>query len=465
MSPLNRRDFLWLTAGGLAGMSAGCLSVCAEPDRPPNFLIILGDDLGAKELGCYGNPVHKTPNLDQLAATGVKFETCYATPLCHPTRLMMMTGQYGCHNGVYNFAGRRGGPDPKSPAEDMTTHFTFANLLKQQGYATALAGKWQLSGTLPTLIHECAFDEYCVWAYAHNLPEGVKHTGGYESDKKPSRYWHPCILKNGAYMPAKPEDYGPDLHVDFLLDFMKRNRERPFLAYHTMCLTHAPHMPTPDTLKPGEDRFQSGQHNFKAVVEYMDKLAGRLVEGLEALGLRENTIILFTTDNGTGGDGKGDPTELGARVPLIINAPKRVKARGTSMELTDLSDVFPTIAEFSGASFPKERVIDGRSLAPYLRGDNEHTREWIHSYLGDRRLLRTKRWLLEDNSPLHWGRLYDCGDRRDGGGYIEVTDSRAPEVLATKDQFNALLKNLPAPILEKDGNINEKKPARARKRK
>jgi arylsulfatase A len=470
MKKIDRREFLQWTGGSVAGLSLGHRVWAADeqgasPRRPPNFVVIMADDIGAKELSCYGQTKFHTPNLDRLAETGVKFETCYAAPICHPSRLMLMTGQYGCHNGVYNFAGRRGGPEPDSPVEDIArSHVTFANLLKKRGYATALAGKWQLSGEQPHLIKECDFDEYCIWAYEHNLPGGVKHTGGYEGARKPSRYWHPSIVKNGEYVPTTLDDYGPDIHHAFAADFMARHKDEPFLLYYPMCLTHGPHMPTPDTLKPGQDRFQDGKQNFPAVVEYLDTLVGRLVAELDRLGLRENTILFFTGDNGTGGEGKGAPTELGARVPMIVNGPGLVKPRGSSMELTDLSDVVPTLCDFAGAPLPEGRVIDGISLAPYLRGDSEQTRDWIFSFIGDRRILRTKRWLLEDNSPLHYGRLYNCGEARDGAGYREVTNSDDPEALAAKDRFNQLLAKLPAPILPEEGEASAQKPERAERK-
>ena len=410
----------------------------------PNLIVIMADDMGAKELSCYGHTGHETPHLDGLGETGVRFETCYATPLCHPTRFEIMTGQYGCHNGIYNFAGQRGGPEPGSPEDDIgANHVTFAEVLKQRGYATALAGKWQLSGKLPTMVYECGFEEYCIHAYKHYLPQGVEHTG--------SRNWRPCILKNGRYWPTEPDDYGPDIYTDFLIDFIKRHQDGPFFLYYPMCLTHKPHLPTPDTLKPEVDRFKGGDEHFKGALEYTDKVVGRLVAALDELGLRENTVLFFTADNGTGGQGKAQPTELGARVPMIVNGPGIVKPRGATRELTDLSDILPTLAEFAGASLPEGRVIDGRSYASFLRGERDETREWIFSFIGDRRILRTKRWLLEDNSPLHYGRLYDCGRSRDGAGYKNVTDSEDPEVLAIKERFRALLDQLPAPYIPTEG--------------
>lgn len=453
---VNRRNFLTVAGGGAAAaLLAGTVKqALAETTgkRPPNFIVIMADDLGSQELSCYGNKAHRTPCLDQLAETGVKFETCYATPLCHPTRLMLMTGQYGCHNGVYNFAGRRGGPEVDSPVEDIAkSHVTFANLLKKAGYATALSGKWQLSGKLPDLIRECDFDEYCIWAYQHYLLPGVTHTGGMEGGEKTARYWHPCIVKNGEYIPTKPEDYGPDIHADFVNDFISRKKDQPFFVYYPMCLTHGPHLPTPLSWKEGMSKSKNDKANFKADVEYVDLLVDRLIKHLEKLGLRENTVIFFTGDNGTGGSGKGQPTELGARVPMIVNAPGLVKQRGSTMELTDLSDILPTLTAMAGTNPPADRVIDGKSYADFLLGKADTTREWIFSFLGDARILRTKRWLLEDNSPLHYGRLYDCGDSRNGDGYREVTSSEDTEVLEIKKRFDALLQALPAPILPEEG--------------
>jgi arylsulfatase A-like enzyme len=155
---------------------------------------------------------------------------------------------------------------------------------------------------------------------------------------------------------------------------------------------------------------------------------------------------------------------------MIVNGPGIVKPRGPTLQLTDLSDVLPTIVEFAGAKLPGDRPIDGTSYAAFLRGHSETTREWFFAFQADRRILRTQRWLLEDNSPLHWGRLFDCGDNREGIGYRNVTGANDPEVLAIKQEFNALLERLPAPVLAAEGAPNERKPAdekagKVRKRK
>ena len=419
---------------------AACTPACAGGSAAggrPNVVVLMADDLGAKELGCYGHPRHKTPNLDALAAGGIRFRTCYATPICSPSRVMIMTGRYGFRTGWYNLIGRAYAPRPGTPEFDVgAAQVTFADVLKARGYATALAGKWQLSGKIPDLIRDCGFDEYCMWAYSHNLPPGVEHTGAFEKGDKTAPYWHPSIVTDGRYVPTTVADYGPDLFADFLIDFMTRHKEGPFLAYYPMALTHNPHEPTPDPEHPG----RKTPPGFRSNVEYMDHNVGRVVAALDRLGIRERTLVLFTADNGTGGDGKGTATERGARVPLIVNGPGQVKAGVVSDELISLADVLPTLAEVAGADSPRDRVIDGRSFAPLLRGEAGRPREWLFSYIGDRRLLRDKRWLWEGD-----GRFHDCGDDRDGRGYRDVTDSHEPEVVAARRRFEEVLKDLPAP--------------------
>jgi len=461
---MRRRDFLGAMAVGAA--AAALPRAAAADDRPPNLIVIMADDLGAKELACYGNAEHQTPHLDGLARTGVHFKICYADPICHPTRFKIMTGRYGCHTKVLHFAGRRGGPRPDSPEEQIVNHVTFAQVLKKAGYATALSGKWQLTGKIPKLVVETGFDEYCMWAYKHNLPEGVQHTGGWEGKAggKTCRYWHPSIVKNAKYLPTRPNDYGPDIFTDFVIDFATRHRDRPFFIYYPMALTHAPYYTTPDTTRSPDDHFKHSKAHFKSNVEYMDKLVGRIVAALERLGLRDRTIVFFTGDNGTGGSGKGQPTELGARVPLIVNCPGIVKPLGASDALVDLSDILPTLADFAGAAVPKDPPVDGRSFAPVLRGESKGVRDWCFASIADRRILRTRRWLLERNSPSQFGRLYDCGDSVDGTGYKDVTDSTAPEVLAVKKQFADILKGLPAPVLRPDTKPKKRRAGAGRKK-
>jgi arylsulfatase A-like enzyme len=407
---------------------------------PPNIILVLADDLGAKELSCYGNKEYTTPNLDRMATEGVRFETFFAMPLCTPTRVALMTGQYGFHNGFLGMQDPRYKPDPKSPQAAIGNHFTHADLLKKRGYATAQVGKWQLSGKLPTLVNDAGFDEYRMWAYAENLPPGIDHPGREGGkDGKNSRYWWPSIVENGKYLPTKPEDFGPDLFNDFAIDFARRHKHEPFFLYYTSVLTHQPRVETPNP--SGSGRWPAG---LKSNLEYLDYLMGRLFAALKEEGLDDNTLVLFIGDNGTGGDGKGTVTELGARVPGIIRGPG-VQRGLVSRAVADLTDIMPTLADFSGAELPQDIPFDGKSLGPVLRGQAERHRDWIYSHLDDGRVLRDERWLLQIAKETHQQKFFDCGASRDGTGYRDVTDSTDPEVVAARERFNAILAKIPEP--------------------
>lgn len=463
---LGVQGFLLGTLTVMKTLTAILLSSCCLPAiaaERPNVLVILCDDIGAHELSLYGHEKHKTPRLDTLGHSGIWFTTGYSTPICHPTRFEIMTGQYAHHNGVYQFPGRPGGPKANRGADDIGSHLTFGKMFQQAGYATAQAGKWQLSGQHPTLIRECGFDEYCMWAYKHNLPDGVKHDGAWEGKpgSKTCRYWHPSIVQNGKYLDTDDDSYGPDIYSDFILDFVGRQKDKPFFVYYPMALTHGQFFTTPDTTRTREDRFKHTKKNWQANVEYTDKIIGKLVDGLEKVGKRDNTLIIFVGDNGTGGNGKAQTTEMGCRVPFIANGPGLVKGVGECRELVDLSDIVPTICEVAGIRLPAEHVIDGVSFAPYLRGEMKPLREWIYAPLGGKRVVRTKRWLLENNSPFDFGQLYDCGESRDGTGYRNVTDVETAEVAGARKMMLQILADKPVPDVRNQGKKRKKRKQKA----
>lgn len=407
----------------------------------PNVILVLADDLGAKELSCYGNTEHRTPNLDRMAAEGTRFETFYAMPLCTPTRVCLMTGQYGFHNGFLGMANPAFKPLKSDPKAEIGNHFIHADLMKSAGYATAQSGKWQLSGKLPTLVRDCGFDEYRMWAYDQNLPEGIKHPAHEHGEGgNAARYWQPSIIDNGNYLPTKPDDYGPDFFNDFVIDFARRHKSEPFFIYYTSVLTHGPHLETPDPEHPGK-RWLEG---LKSNLEYLDYLMGKLFAALRTEGLDDNTIVIFIGDNGTGGDGKGTVTELGARTPCIIRGPG-VKRGVVSRALADLTDIMPTLADFAGVTLPKDVPFDGHSLGPVLRGEKESHRDWIYSHLDDGRVLRDKRWLLEIAKQGKGEKFFDCGESRDGTGYKDVTKSTDDEVKAARARFASILATVPEP--------------------
>lgn len=417
--------------------------------RPPSFVVIMADDLGAGELARYGHPEHRTPQLDRLADEGMRFRTCYATPNCSPTRIMIMTGRYGFRTGWFNFLERKYSPVPGSPQFDIgQAEITFADVLKSQGYITGIAGKWQLPGSPARRISDCGFDTHCMWMWKHPLTDIDPVTGAdrtpydpseslHEGKGRANRYWDPGIMVDAKRLPTKPDDYGPDLFTDFVCNFIRENRDRPFLIYYPMALVHkhgGQWPPVPDLTNPGQRTAEGLRPN----VAYMDHLVGRIRRTIDEVGLRENTFVFFTGDNGTADAGKGDVTERGVRVPLIVRGPG-VRPGTVSDALVDLTDVLPTLAELSGAALPEDRTIDGVSLVPALLDRTGPRREWVFSYLGDRRMLRDKRWLLEGD-----GQFYDCGDRRDGSGYKNVTESDDPVVIEARRRLRRILRDLPS---------------------
>ncbi|MEM6979296.1 MAG: sulfatase-like hydrolase/transferase, partial [Planctomycetota bacterium] len=284
---------LIVVASGFACLIAAG-NVEATSNRPPNVLLIMADDVSWECFGCYGAEDYQTPRLDQLASEGVRFNHCYSTPLCTPSRVMLMTGKYNFRNYTHF-----GYLDP-----DETT---FGHQMQSAGYRTAIAGKWQLNGLYDSLPgyddtsrpQQAGFHESLCWQVtrAKNAPNGGE------------RFWNPVLERNGQVESSQSNRgrYGPDLLTDFLCDFMERNREQPFFAYYPMVLVHDPFTRTPWTIgdQPLDQANKEPRNpeqkkaNFVAMVHYMDHLVGRLVDKIDSLGLSEQTIVIFTADNGT----------------------------------------------------------------------------------------------------------------------------------------------------------------------
>lgn len=338
------------------------------PAKPLNVILIMADDSTADNYGCYGSTFFKTPTLDGLARGGAKFNHCYSEPVCTSSRVKIMTGRDGIRNYVAFGTLDR-------------SETTFGTMMKQHGYATAVAGKWQLhGGSNGSLAPDCGFDSYCLW----NYPGSER-----------SRYWKPSIVRDGTLMETTDKDYGPDIFTDYLIDFIERNKNRPFFAYYPMVLVHAPFPETPDSIQPtDEEKSKKGAldlKNFRDMTLYADKCVKRLIEALDKNGLRENTVFMFTTDNGTGrsltypfrdemrqGE-KAYATDGGTHAPLIVNCPGTIPAGIVTDDLVDFSDVLPTIAEITAAPLPKVE-LDGRSFWPQCLGKPGQPRQWIFQY-------------------------------------------------------------------------------------
>ncbi|HPE59017.1 MAG: sulfatase-like hydrolase/transferase [Thiothrix sp.] len=410
---MNRRQFLKSGLTGVAGLTLTPLALItrqafaqrAATDRP-NIILIMADDMGVEALECYGSLQTSTPNLDGMARNGMKFDHCYAQPLCTPSRVQIMTGQYNDRN----YEGF-GGLNPQET--------TFANLLKTAGYRTCIAGKWQLGwpGYESTeLVSRFGFDESCLW----NMRYGVKPGSfGGTTAGKGSRYYNPNLYVNGVQTDFGRTDYGPDICTDFVNRFIRENADAPFFIYYPMLLTHEPFHRPP---------IRSSGSRFHDMVHYADLLVGRILKQLEASGLSRNTLVLFTADNGTVAGvptltvdgrvqgGKAGMTDAGTHVPLLAQWPGVVPAGVTTPTLADFTDFLPTLVDTATGFRMQRPAIDGQSFLPQLKGEAANEREWVFCHYSGRKsaingagkaFVRDQRWKLYDN-----GRFYDVQNDR-----------------------------------------------------
>ena len=376
----------------------------------PNIILIMADDLGQEALACYGAAEYETPVLDGLAAEGLRFTQCHAQPLCTPTRVQIMTGLYNNRN--YQ------GFEYLDPSQ-----VTFAQLIKKAGYATCISGKWQLNGWQSkkpgwddlNRPADLGFDAFCLWQVSKYKQAG-------------ERYADPLIIKNGTELPILKDQYGPDVFRDFILDFMEENKDHPFLVYYPMVLVHNPFTPTPDSPEWADPdmRYPMKKHAgdssfFPDMVKYMDKIVGSIVEKVDELGLRENTMIMFTGDNGTTTNiytrmvdgtiirgGKSHMKDRGTHVPLIVSWPGTTPEGKTPDDLVDFSDMLPTLCDLAGAKVPDNLDLDGLSFLPQLKGKKGKSRKSIFFHYwargrnqeGAREMARDHRYVLFNNGDF-----------------------------------------------------------------
>ena len=374
-----------LRAVWLALVTIGCAAGAA--DRP-NIIFILADDLGTGDVSCYGADNRRTPNIDRLARNGLRFTHAYTAPLCGPSRACIMTGRYAFRTGATN--------QDRVVAWKANDETLTAAYLKPAGYATSIVGKWSQFSFDPS---EAGFDDNlrfkgsgCYWG----------NSGDDDEKSKRDTYY-----LNGKTVPLKKTDYMPDLMEKHLFEFIGRHRTEPFYLYYLMSHVHGEIVRTPDSAPNSRDLYADN-------CAYMDKLVGNLVGELERQKLSEKTILIFCGDNGTaktpseqstiGGrrlvGQKGTMQEGGALVPLIVYWPGVTPKGKVSDDLIDSTDYLPTIAEIAGASLAKDRVFDGRSFVPQLRGERGNPRDWIFIELAREWYVREAGWKLNQANEL-----------------------------------------------------------------
>ncbi len=370
----------------------------AERADRPNVIVIMADDIGAEGLACYGSTIYTTPHLDRMAAEGLRFENAYATPLCTPTRVMIMSGLYPPRTGFRALIGK--GEGVRMPASIRT----FGHDFRAAGYATAVTGKWQLGkfDEFPDQPVEHGFDEYCMWTWVYG-------------DQKSSRYYKPQIYHNSKVINGGERDFGPDYFHDFALDFIDRKKNEPFFLYYPMALVHSPFVHPPKLEKLARTNFRDDLDKqtiaFGHMITYMDHVVGSLLKRLKKHGLDKNTLVLLTGDNGTHKNitshlpglklkgGKGTMTEAGSRVPLLAWWPGTIRP-GVRDEFFCLVDVLPTVTSLAGIRL--NRKVDGLNLAHHLTGGPGKNREHVLINYGRGYFVRDKRFRLNQD-----GKLYD----------------------------------------------------------
>jgi arylsulfatase A len=431
----------------------GNLSHAAEAKKP-NVVLFLADDLGYEALGCDGSDSYKSPNLDKLAAGGIRFDRCQVQPVCTPTRVQLMTGLSNVRNYI-DF----GNMDRKA--------VTFGNLFKNAGYATCMAGKWQL-GREKDLPQKFGFDEAFLWQHM----------------RRPPRYANPGLELNGEEKDYKNGEYGPKLINDFALDFITKNKDKPFFLYYTEMLTHDPWQPTPDSKDWDPEKFtteeKGGPQYFGDDVAYMDKNVGKVIAKLDELGIRDNTLVLFLGDNGTGigntstwkgqkyPGGKGRTNARGMHVPLIVSWPGHTPAGKVNDDIVDSTDFLPTICEAAGIKVPDSPKLDGQSFFPQILGRTGHPREWVYDWYSSPGVAPFHEFAATKEYKLYReGKFYDLKkDPFEEKEPKQESDLKGDEAAVAK-KLRAVLTSYsdarPPELQKQSDEINQTKPTRLQK--
>lgn len=429
-----------------------CQSLHAQGAKKPNIIYILADDLGYGELGCYGQKKIKTPNLDKLAARGVRFTQHYSgNAVCAPSRCVLMTGKHSGHAQIRNNSETK--PDGQLPIAQDT--MTIARLLKTFGYVTGMIGKWGLG------MHDSTGDPQ---------KQGFDHFFGYYCQRHAHNHYPTFLWRNGQKVmlegnPGKAtgKQHSHDLFEQESLEFIRKHRDKPFFLYLPFTIPHVALQVPDDSLAEykgkwddppylGKKGYQPHEHPraaYAAMVTRMDRTVGRILDLLRELGLEEDTVVMFSSDNGPTHDGaggsdsiffqsagllrgfKGSLFEGGVRVPMIVYWPRRARPGRTTDHLSAFQDVLPTLCEIAGAKTPKD--IDGISMLPTILGNGEQKKHeflyWEFPGYGGQQALRMGDWkALRQN--LHKGnmklQLFDLA--KDIG---ETTDVAAqhPEII------------------------------------
>lgn len=425
------------------------LQLEAQNKKKPNIIFLMVDDCSAVEFSCYATKDHPagnhTPAIDKLAEEGVQFTTCWASPLCKPTRAMLLSGKYGSSTKVY------GNKLSRTDNDFAKQHKPFSKVLKDNGYETAISGKWHLPGNAGQ--EEYGFDEYSLlggyfrpfegdvvwdglWFSWKNAAETFRDKAiiGKNNQKYPALYWNGCVVDNGKLLPSDENTFAPDLNQEFALEYISRKREKPFFLYYPMVLPHDPWLGTPVPGKPGV-RTEPG---IGPLVTRVDYYVNELVNALKEKGLYENTVVFLTADNATLANGKGTCSELGVRVPLIIFGGP-VKAKGVSEVMVDFADMYPTVLEVAGINPNQVEELDGVSFEPVLADKEFKGKDFLFSFLDWERTVRNKEYMMDGS-----GGIYKCSPSGNILDYKSLPEDEKTQAIRTNFLNNIEKYKLPS---------------------
>jgi arylsulfatase A-like enzyme len=461
--------------------------ILGAEERRPNIIFILADDLGYTDLACYGSKYYETPNIDRLAAEGVRFTDGYACgPNCQPTRAALLSGQYGPRTGVYTV----GGIDrfnwrsrPLRPVDNVTAlppeKITIAQTLKQAGYATGMFGKWHLGNKAKHHPRERGFDEAIVSAGSHF---------NFRTDPQ-------VEVDDGIYL--------ADFLTDRAIAFVRRHQHEPFFLYLPHFGVHAPHEAKQALVRKFQSKPPVGGHRdptYAAMIASLDESVGRLLEALDELGLAENTLVVFSSDNGGVGGyrsaglakdgitdnaplkgGKGTLAEGGIRVPYIFRWTGVIRPGRTEATPINSVDLYPSLIEFANAQPPADYPLDGVSYAPLLAGDKQSLdRDALYwhfpGYLGAGRnmwrttpcsVVRSGDWKLveffEDGRLELYNLKTDVSEQHNlAGEQPQKTSQMHDKLLAWRNEIGAAM---PTPNIAGEDDTNRTRPKRNRERR
>lgn len=369
---------------------AAAISSSAAPAKP-NFIIIFADDLGYGDLGCYGHPSIRTPNLDRMASEGMRFTDFYtADSVCTPSRSAILTGRLPVRTGMWGNVKRVLFPESKTGLP--TNEITIAAALKPQGYATAIIGKWHLGCLPPFLPRQHGFDLHFGLPYSNDMDRSPDAPKGRAIFLNPQPSYFNVPLRHNEQIIERPADQNTltRRYTEEAIHFIDANRNQPFFLYFAHSFPHVP------LFASAQFKDTSPRGRYGDAAEEIDWSVGQVLAALRERKLADNTFVIFTSDNGPwliqdeqGGsagllrEGKGSTWEGGMREPAIAWWPGKIKAGGVEHSLASTLDMFPTLLTLAGVELPKDRPLDGASIAPLLFGTGPSSRTQMFYYRGN----------------------------------------------------------------------------------